>query len=416
MAGRRLATLFPALLAVSLLGGVVPGAPKILVSASSVCDAFSPDHDGYRDSAKVSYKVHSTSRTWVRVYGDRGLVRTLRAGRVRAGSYSAAWDGCDDGGAEVAPGTYHWVVTARRTGVSTNVSGRWRLTRAASDRWVGFHVPGVPLRLAPLAELEARVGEKAKVVNYFQDTSQGFTRPQAANAADSGHVPMITLEFWDPAAGVDQPACRLDAIAGGSWDAYLRQYARDAKSFGRTVMLRPLHEMNGDWYPWAGTVNGNEPADFVAAWRRVRTIFREEGASNVLFVWCPNCDSMPDTAANSIARYWPGDGYVDLVAIDGYNFGTGSSRSTWRSFGDVFGEAYSAVTPLSSKLVFIAETACSPSGGDKAAWIADMFRVIPQRFPRIQGVVWFNADKERDWRLESDSTSLEAFRAGLAGF
>jgi hypothetical protein len=282
----------------------------------------------------------------------------------------------------------------------------------APARWVGFYVPGAPLDVAPLSALETQVGTSAKVSNYFQNTSQGFTATQAGNAVAHGSIPLITLEFWNPANGVDQPAFSLKAISGGAYDAYLRQYARDAKAFGSEVWLRPLHEMNGNWYPWGGTVNGNSPADFVPAWRHIHDIFAAEGASNVKFVWAPNSDSAVG-GANAISAYWPGDAYVDYMALDGYNFGTGTG-STWRTFGDVFGPGYATVTALSAKPLFIAETACSPVGGDKAAWIADMFASIPTRYPRIVGITWFNANKECDWRLECSPSSLAAFTAGLA--
>lgn len=284
---------------------------------------------------------------------------------------------------------------------------------ATASRWVGLYVPGAPRDIAPLNSLESKVGSRARASLYYQNTTEGFTSTQARNAVSHGAIPLVTLEFWNPANGVSQPAFSYAAISRGDYDAYLRTYARAAKAFGSEVWFRPMHEMNGNWYPWCGTVNGNSPAAFVPAWRRIRDIFAAEGATNVKFVWSPNADSVPNTAANSIAAYWPGDAYVDYLALDGYNFGS-TTGSSWRSFDDVFGRAYTSVTALSAKPLFIAETACSPTGGDKAAWISQMFASIPARFPRITGVTWFNTNKECDWRLESSPASLSAFVAGMA--
>lgn len=269
--------------------------------------------------------------------------------------------------------------------------------------------------MRPVTELQSKLGSKLSVVNQFQGTNQGFLRSSAANAWSNGSIPLFTLEFWDYTKGVDQPGFSLASISSGTYDSYLRTYARDAKAFGKTVWLRPLHEMNGNWYPWCGTVNGNSPGDFVDAWRHVRGIFIQEGATNVKFVWAPNNDSVPNTSANAIEAYWPGDDHVDYVALDGYNFGSGSSWARWRSFSDVFGASYATVTRLSNKPLVITETGCSAQGGDKAAWIAEMFRALPTRFPRIEGIVWFNVDKERDWRIESSPESLTAFKNGFAG-
>ncbi len=288
-----------------------------------------------------------------------------------------------------------------------------RAFAAAPTPWIGFYVPGAPMDVSSLATLESRVGGSAKVSNYFQNTTEGFLSAAAGNAVTRGTIPMATLEFWNGANGVNQPSFSLKSISGGAFDAYLHSYARSAKAFGSEVWLRPLHEMNGNWYPWCGTVNGNTPADFVPAWRHIRDIFTAEGATNVKFVWAPNADSVPGTAANAIAAYWPGDAYVDYVAMDGYNFG-GTTAGSWRSFDSVFASAYAKVTALSAKPLIIAETACSPIGGDKAAWIANMFASLPASYPRIVGVVWFNTNKEADWRVESSSASLAAFVSGMA--
>jgi endoglucanase len=263
--------------------------------------------------------------------------------------------------------------------------------------------------MGPLDSMESQIGTRAAVVNFFISDSESFPLSRCQSVAGQGSIPLVTLEFWSAQNG------GLDAITAGSKDAYLRAFADSAKSYGKEVWLRPFHEMNGNWYPWSGTTNGNSAADLVAAWRHVRTIFNERGATNVKFVWCVNNDSVPNTSANSIEGYWPGDAYVDMVALDGYNWGTTQSwGSTWRSFGSTFSDCYKRTAALTAKPMFIAETACPEQGGSKAAWITDMFKQINTNYTRIKGVVWFNANKECDWRVESSSTSLAAFKSAAA--
>ena len=280
------------------------------------------------------------------------------------------------------------------------------------DRWFGAWVPGSPNSMSPLSALESEVGSKASVVHYFTNTMYGFDASLANAVVGHGSTPLVTLEFWNPANGVNQPSLSLKSISGGSMDTYLHTYAKNAKAFGKTLWLRPFHEMNGNWYPWGGTVNGNSPADLVVAWKHVKDIFTAEGATNVKFVWCPNASSAPNTAANSISAYWPGDDYVDYIGLDGYNWG----GTSWTSFSGVFTKAYAAVTALSSKPIIIVETGSSETGGSKSAWIADMFKVIPTSFPHIVGVTWFDENKEHDWRIDSSATSLAAFKLGLSTF
>jgi len=59
----------------------------------------------------------------------------------------------------------------------------------------------------------------------------------------------------------------------------------------------------------------------------------------------------------------------------------------------------------------VAEISSSETGGNKAAWILEGFlRTIPNRFPRVSAVIWFNRNQEDDWRIDSSTASLEAYR------
>ena len=304
--------------------------------------------------------------------------------------------------------------TPTTTTIATPVTNP--ITKPVADRWVGAYVTGAAENLTNLTTLEGKVGQKFAVRNFFQNTTQGFTEVQSSAISNHGSIPLVTLEFWNASVSTSvMTGGSYKQIANGSMDAYLIKYANNAKNFGKPVWLRPFHEMNGNWYPWAGTAAGNTPADFIAAWRHVRTIFNNAGATNVKFVWSPNADSVPNTTANAIGKYWPGESYVDYIGIDGYNFGT--TASTWRSFSSVMGPAYQTCAALSAtKPIFIAETGCGTTGGDKAAWITNMFKVIPTTYPRIIGVTWFNANKERDWRIESSTASLNAFKSAIVAF
>ena len=82
---------------------------------------------------------------------------------------------------------------------------------------------------------------------------------QLRAVARRGSLPEITWEPWDHAKGlwVPQPAFRLRRIIAGRYDALIRRWARDLAAYGGPVRLRFAQEMNGNWYPWAETFNGN---------------------------------------------------------------------------------------------------------------------------------------------------------------
>jgi hypothetical protein len=223
---------------------------------------------------------------------------------------------------------------------------------------------------------------------------------------------MITWEPWDPAAGSNQPQYALSRIANGDFDAYIKTWAVALRLLGRTVYLRPMHEMNGNWYPWSGTTNGNSPALYVAAWRRMHDIFAANDATNVRWVWAPNNVDVPGTAENRMEAYYPGAGYVDVLGVDGYNWGsTAPEHAGWQTFSQVFSSAYGRLSALGSQPVWITEVGAAPEGGSKPAWVRDMFAKA-KTMPRLEAIVWFNENKERDWRATPDGDVAAAFRPG----
>lgn len=226
--------------------------------------------------------------------------------------------------------------------------------------------------------------------------------------ADRGAVPLL---YWQMDTDVTYAQ-----IAAGQYDDYLHRWAADARAFGRPVLVRYAFEMNGTWMPWSVGRPGNSPAEFLAAWRRIVGTVRGDGATNVRFIWNP---SFPGPRNGTpIADIWPGDAWVDYVGIDAYNW----ARSGWKSMVDLYAPAMKAIRALTWKRVIICETASSPDGGDKAAWIRDGYREVYRRWPGIIAIVYFDIDMRsvghEDWRLESPTGARAEYRRllGLARF
>ena len=63
----------------------------------------------------------------------------------------------------------------------------------------------------------------------------------------------------------------MSSVASGKFDDYLDTYARSVRAYGRPVILWFAPEANGWWYDWA--FGHTAPAQWVAAWRHVVTVF-----------------------------------------------------------------------------------------------------------------------------------------------
>jgi beta-mannanase len=197
----------------------------------------------------------------------------------------------------------------------------------------------------------------------------------------------------------------LDNIISGKDDAIIADFAADAKAYAGNVILVPFHEMNGNWDPWDGPVGNNTPAKVISAWKHVHDKFA--GIGNVKWGWAPNNVSVPNTTANKMEAYYPGDAYVDYVGVDGFNFNDGQ----WQTFSQVFDDSLKRLAAY-KKPIYIFSMA-SAEGSQKAAWIKDAITVQMPKYANLKGFIWFNEDKEKDWRIESDAASVAAFKAAL---
>lgn len=239
---------------------------------------------------------------------------------------------------------------------------------------------------------------------------------------DRGGIPMITWEAWIPiyAGGIgvaDQPTFALANLMSGAFDSYIDSWATGLAAWGKPALIRFGHEMNGDWYPWSANANGNTPEQFVETWKYLHDRFTAAGATNAYWVWSPMASAEADARGDSVAlaKVFPGDDYVDFTGASGFNWGDTPQPwgvAGWETFTGIFQHTYDELLALSSRPVIISETASAELGGDKAAWITSAYLTeIPEDFPEIVAVVWFNVLKETDWRIDSSVESLRAFVA-----
>jgi Glycosyl hydrolase family 26 len=256
---------------------------------------------------------------------------------------------------------------------------------------------------AGVKRLEGQLGRTLDVDHHYYAWTDRFPTGLERWDVDGARIPMIS---WG--------GSRLADILSGRFDGMIRERARGVKALGAAVFLRWGWEMNGNWSSHdgshnnaAGTTSG--PRAYIAAWRRIHDIFKEEGASNAVWVWSPNAADVPAVSWNHWTKYYPGDAYVDWVGIDGYNWGTTQPWSSWTSFASLVQPVYSDYA--GRKPIMIAETASTEQGGNKADWLTGAAIAMKSRFPSLRALVYFDTDKETNWSVDSSPAALRAFRA-----
>jgi beta-mannanase len=256
----------------------------------------------------------------------------------------------------------------------------------------------INLDINAVEKLEQDLSHSLDIVQWFTDFDHPWEATVVTTASDNGRIPMIT---WQPNK---HP---LDGIISGKDDTYLRRWAKGAKAYGQAVYIRLMPEMNGEWVAWSGDAD-----KFKTAWKHIVDLFRAEGANNVKWIWAPNCVDEPKTDPNYFMEsYYPGTDYVDIIGLSGFNWGTTKDYHRWRSYEQIFTEPYNRVTKLGPQDVWMVETASTEVGGDKSVWVRDMF--TSRAFPKVTAIIWFNEEKETDWRVQSSPASLETFRTVL---
>ena len=271
----------------------------------------------------------------------------------------------------------------------------------------GVFMSNRPVNIYRTNKFEVETGKKAAMIMFYMDWRGNFPTSDCLNIVEYGAIPHVTWEPWI----IGEDVLYLDNILNGEWDSYIEQWAQSAKEFKYPFFLRVGHEMNGNWYPWSGYQNDKDPKKFVAAYKHIYDIFKEVGADNAIWIWCPMDTEVPHSKWNYYTNYYPGDEYVDWIGLDGYNWGNTQNWSHWTSFRSIFKKRYDEIVELyPSKPIMIGEFGSAQRGGDKAQWIKDAFTLIKEEMPQLKAIVWFNINKECDWRVESSPESLEAFK------
>jgi hypothetical protein len=294
--------------------------------------------------------------------------------------------------------------------------------------WIGNQITGeaAPYDMNAVNSFAGAVGKPLSLVEWaqpFADCSSpscnflGFPTTPMQSVRDYGAIPLLSWSSASFGTGVDgeiQPDFQLADVISGRYDDYIRAFATAARNWGHPFFLRFDWEMNGNWFPWNVLINGNSPSEFVPAWQHVHDIFTQVGATNATWVWCPYVDA--SSTYKNLPRLYPGAAYVDWTCLDVYNWAKAPANPhPWRRFSKLFDPTYDRfieeIAP--EKPMMIGEMASSDFGGNKAAWIGQLFKRL-WRYSKVRGLVYFDVnDRGTHWPLETSPAAMGAFSRGI---
>lgn len=226
-------------------------------------------------------------------------------------------------------------------------------------------------------------------------------------------IRMMARGNWSE--GCTDKTYALVKILAGRYDAQLRAYAKAAAAAGIPLMIEFGTEANGDWFPWSGACNGGRRVGaerFRAAYRHIVTLFREEHAGNV--TWVFHLDAL---SATNYADYYPGARYVDWVGLSAYGAQMPGDVST--PFRSVFDPAYRRLAAAApGKPIALLEFGTIEPG--KARWISNALHLIASgRYRRLKAESYWDSNWTNPgtgpsiMRIDSSPQVLAAYRAGV---
>jgi len=213
-------------------------------------------------------------------------------------------------------------------------------------------------------------------VTYYSLVNVRFTPAERLAVLENelaryGGLPFLGISYTEKLSDGSQQGWDSE-VAAGLFDGELRAIAKALAKDGRPILLRPGFEFNGAW-------NGYHPESYRSAFIHIRSIFDNEGADNVVWLW----NAHPAGKIAPFMEFYPGDEFVDWWGIN--LFGNAFDSPTQRAFtGEFIAAAKARGKPLSIPESIPSKTHLLDDPATWSAWFTPYFDLI-----REEGIAAF---------------------------
>lgn len=230
---------------------------------------------------------------------------------------------------------------------------------------------------------------KPGIIGIYTGFTDAFPTEMANYATKHNALLMIS---WEPGL-TNEKSYNLKNIINGDYDTQIKQFGTEATKINQPILVRWAAEANGNWNPWSPGLNNNTTTDYQNAWKHIVDTIKQNGNTNIKWGFNPIVSYEGSTP---LKQLWPGTNYVDWIGLDGYNWGKLKPWG-WKKFNDIFTAGINELKTLTTtKPLILAEIGTAP-GKKQATWVKDALTQTQKLGAR--GIVWFDFNKETDWRL-----------------
>lgn len=245
-------------------------------------------------------------------------------------------------------------------------------------------------RVAAVTRFEHSLGRQLDITSTYRTWKQPFPQEADTSLLAGGRYLLLTWSSGD-----------TREIVAGEHDQRLRDRARAIKALGKPIFLRWQRNMDTEDLR-ADRIHS--PADFIAAWKHARQIFKEEKADNVAWVWCPTLKGF--SGGESVAFY-PGDDQVDWIASDVYPGGNFDYRDFSEAASHFMRWAQGRPKPIMIPEFGVPRT----YGRRRAEWLRKTAQFMQN--PQIKAVVYYDSDAAGEPPFEYSLTGDQPALSGL---
>lgn len=222
-----------------------------------------------------------------------------------------------------------------------------------------------------------------------------------------------TLNATPQAAWIPSGVGIVAAINAGTHDAYIDGEAATVVAYNKKVQIRLMYEMNLNILDYGPSSCSD--AQYISAYQRIVTRFRNAGATKVEWVWTPNIWILSAGGIPSPVTRYPGDAYVDWIGTDGYMNKLNGVVYTFEQLHYPEFQVLSAMAP--SKRYMIGETGQGQTDArvNRVQWYKDLQGTLNSKMRVVKQFGFFNRDKtaagEGDYTIDTSGTDTASKNA-----
>jgi hypothetical protein len=265
--------------------------------------------------------------------------------------------------------------------------------------------------------LETKVGRSFAAVRVFLLWDATFPTSYHTWLATTGRTPLISVRAQRADGSLVYWQAIADAQPGSTLYGQLARWADRIKAYGVPVYFTFNHEPEAK-----DSLSNGTATSFIAAWRKVITVFRGRGVTNATYLWImtENSFRLPSSDRRYAPKWYPGDAYVDALGTDIYNDYTcrTTSDSPWYPLTTEIEKFRQFGAAHPDKQLWLSEWASTEDPADltrKGKWIAEVREALKDPlYAQIRGLLYFHRYRVGTpctWYVDSSLASLSAFTA-----